>query len=97
MAAELLREEFEYYRTHQDELVSRYRGQYVVIKGHQVLGHYDTEMEAIRETKKSHELGTFLVQKCEPGSDNYTQTYHSRVMHGATWPDLQKLHGQVRR
>ncbi len=95
MAGELLGEEFAYYRTHQDELVSRYRGQYVVIKGQQVLGHYETEIQAIRETKKSRELGTFLVQKCEPGSDNYTQTFHSRVMHAASCSNLPKLHGHI--
>lgn len=34
---------------------------------------------AVSETKKAHELGTFLVQKVAPGTEAYTQTFHSRV------------------
>ncbi len=74
-----LEEEFNYYLQNQDKLVEMYKGKYVVIKNSNVLGAFDTETEAIREISKTHELGTFLVQKCEPGSASYTQTYHSRV------------------
>lgn len=74
-----LEKEFQYYIDHQDELVEKYGGKFVVIKGDEVLGAYDSEIEAIEETTKEHELGTFLVQKCEAGEENYTQTYHSRV------------------
>lgn len=92
MSGDLLREAFDYYRAHQDELVSQCRGRYVVIKGHQVLGQYDSQMEAIKETRKSHELGTFLVQKCEPGAEVYTQTYHSRVVISAARSEDKQLH-----
>jgi 3-methyladenine DNA glycosylase AlkD len=74
-----LEKEFKYYLDHQDELVEKYNGKFVVIRGCNVLGAYDTELEAIKKTSEEHELGTFLVQKCEPGSESYTQTYHSRV------------------
>jgi len=75
-----LEDEFQYYIEHQDDLVEKYRGKVIVIKDHKVLGAYDSDLEAINETTKQHELGTFLVQKCEPGSDSYTQTFHSRVV-----------------
>lgn len=74
-----LEEEFRYYIAHQDELVAQHKGKYVVIKGEKVIGVFDDEIEAINQTSKTHELGTFLVQKCEEGADSYTQTYHSRV------------------
>lgn len=74
-----LEQEFEYYLAHQDELVDEYSGKFIVIKGTEVLGAYDSELEAVEKTSKKHDLGTFLVQKCEPGSESYTQTYHSRV------------------
>jgi hypothetical protein len=48
-----------------------------------VLGAFDTELEAIKETTKKHPLGTFLVQKCEAGKESYTQQYHSRVVFGS--------------
>ena len=74
-----LEKEFKYYLDHQDELVKKYNGKFLVIKDCKVIGIFDTELEAIEKTTEKHKLGTFLVQKCEPGSDSYTQTYHSRV------------------
>lgn len=75
-----LEKEFQYYLDHQTELVEKYNGKFIVIKNQQVLGAFDTEETAIEETIKQHDLGTFLVQKCESGTSGYTQTYHSRVV-----------------
>jgi hypothetical protein len=74
-----LEREFCYYIKNQNDLVKRYNGKYVVIKNEKVIGAYDDEVEAIEKTSEQHELGTFLVQKCEPGKESYTQTFHSRV------------------
>ena len=75
-----LEKEFNYYLEHQSELVDKYDGKFVVIKDCEVIGVFDSEIEAVRETSEQHELGTFLVQKCEAGPESYTQTYHSRVV-----------------
>ena len=75
-----LRDEFEYYLAHQDELVADYDGKVIVLKSHQVLGEYDSEGDAYIETKKAHEPGTFLIQRVSPGTEAYTSTYHSRVV-----------------
>lgn len=74
-----LEKEFDYYLQHQKELVRKYNGKILVIKGQTVIGIFDSELEAVQKTSETHELGTFLVQKCEPGKESYTQTYHSRV------------------
>ncbi len=74
-----LEKEFNYYLEYQDELVKKYNGKFIVIKNCDVIGAFDSELEAVEKTAEKHELGTFLVQKCEPGSESYTQTYHSRV------------------
>ena len=74
-----LEKEFTYYLKNQDELVKEYSGKVLVIKDCKVIGAYSTDQEAIEETQKEHELGTFLVQKCEPGEDSVTQVFHSRV------------------
>ena len=74
-----LKREFHYYLEHQDELVEKYDGKVIAIKDGQVLGAFDSDIEAIREISKEHEVGTFLVQLCTPGSDAYSQTFHSRV------------------
>ena len=72
--------ELDYYVAHQRELVAAHKGKFVVIKGQQVIAVYDDELTAVRETSKTHEQGTFLVQKCEDGNSGYTQTFHSRVV-----------------
>ena len=74
-----LEKEFNYYLERQDELVKKYNGKFIVIKNCEVLGAFDSELEAIEKTAEQHELGTFLVQKCAPGNESYTQTYHSRA------------------
>jgi len=74
-----LEEEFHYYLDNQEELVKKYNGRYIVIKDYKIIGDYDDPGIAIKETSKKHERGTFLVQKCSPGEDDYTQTFHSRV------------------
>ena len=74
-----LEKEFNYYLEYQDEFVKKYNGKFIVIKNCEVIGAFDLELEAVEKTAEKHELGTFLVQKCEPGSESYTQTYHSRV------------------
>ena len=74
-----LEQEFQFYLQHQDELVQQYNGKFIVIKDCKVIGAFENELQAIAETSKTNEPWTFLVQKCEPGSEGYTQTFHSRV------------------
>ncbi len=74
--SDLLNHEFHYFIDHQDELVKEYNGKIVAIKGNEVLGGFDTYVEAIEEITKTHPLGTFLLQYCEPGPDCYTFEYH---------------------
>jgi hypothetical protein len=75
-----LEKEFHYYLAYQDELVQKYNGKYIVIQGTEVLGAYDSELEAVQETvKQGYELGSFFVQKCEAGEAAYTVTFHAQV------------------
>lgn len=75
-----LKNEFDFYLSNQQEFVEKYNGKVIVIKSQELIGVYDSLVEAIDETKKTHKLGTFLVQEVEPGTNAYTQTYHSRVI-----------------
>jgi hypothetical protein len=75
-----LKNEFDYYLKNQNELVEKYNGKVLVIKNREVIGVHDTEIEALTNTIGKHERGTFLVQKCSPGTDDYTMTFHSRVV-----------------
>ncbi|MBI4382811.1 MAG: hypothetical protein HY579_02115 [Nitrospinae bacterium] len=75
-----LEKEFKYYLEHQNELVKKYNGKFVVIKDCVVIGVFDDEDDAIEQTSQKYELGTFIVQKCTPGPEEYTRTFHSRVV-----------------
>ncbi len=79
----MLEKEFKYYLDNQAELLKKYEGRYIVIKNQKVIGDYGSDIDALTETRKDHEVGSFLIQKCTPGKDDYTETYHSRViLHG---------------
>ena len=75
-----LQKEFEYYLAHQDELVKKYNGKFIVIQGQDILGAYDDDLTAVLESQKHHKLGTFLVQQVSEGNAAYSQTFHSRVV-----------------
>lgn len=76
----MLDKEFKYYIDNQDTLVKKYYDQYIVIKGEEVVGTYDSEIDAYEQSIKIHELGKFLIQHCLPGEESYSTTYHSRVV-----------------
>ena len=74
-----LDKEFKYYQDHKEHFLSKYEGKFIVIKGEEVIGVFDDRIAAIEETKKTHELGTFLVH--EVARDD-VQMFHSRVLIG---------------
>lgn len=76
----MLEKEFKYYLDNQKELVKKYNGKFIVIIDNEVVGDYGSYDEALFESCKKHELGTFLIQECTEGEDAYTQTFHSRVI-----------------
>ncbi len=71
-----LEREFAYFIEHQDELAKKYQGKVIVIVGDEVVGAFETELDAVRKMSEVHEPGTFLVQRCERGSECYTATYY---------------------
>ena len=70
----VLKREFDFYRAHQDEMVAKYDGKVIVIKDGEVLGVFENDLAAVTETRKTHELGTFLVQRVSEGDGAYTAT-----------------------
>ena len=70
---------FDYYLAHQDELVSKYSGKFIVLKDDGVAGSYDSEDEAYFDAVEKYGLGNFIIQYCSEGAKDYTQTFTSRV------------------
>ena len=75
----MLEREFKFYRDHQKDLAEKYNGKFIVIIGDDVIGVYDSELDAYNKTKIDHPIGTFLIQLCNDDPKAYTQTFHSRV------------------
>jgi len=75
-----LKREFDWYLAHQAEMVEKYNGKFIVIKNGAVIGVYNDQGEALTKTQATEKLGTFLIQKVEPGTSAYTQTFRSRVV-----------------
>ncbi len=76
----MLEKEFNYYLSHQKELVEKYNGKFLVIIKEEIVGYYDSFEDALAESQKKFELGKFLIQRCVPGEESYTQTFHTRAI-----------------
>ena len=76
----MLEKEFKYYRDNQEALVQQYPDKFLVIRVEQVEGAYNSQIEAYNAATKQFELGTFLIQHCQPGKVGYTQTFHTRAI-----------------
>jgi hypothetical protein len=70
----MFKDELEFFVAHQDELVEKYEGKILVIKGGELLGVYNDPLQAYIETQKQYELGTFMIQPCQSGPEAYTVT-----------------------
>lgn len=78
----MLEKEYQYFKTHQRELVEKYPGRYIVIVDEEVTGDYETYAEAYETTIEKHDLGTFLIQECVPGTNAYTSYISSKLNPG---------------
>jgi hypothetical protein len=70
--------ELKYFIAHQDELVAKHRGKVLVIRGENVEGAFGSALEAYLSAKARFDVGTFMIQPCEPGPSAYTVTINSR-------------------
>jgi len=75
----MIKQLFDYYLAHQDELVKEYNGKYLVITENGVEGALNSESDtdAYYFGKDHFGLGNFIVQLCTPGTGAYTTTSYS--------------------
>lgn len=62
--------DFEWFLTHQDELVEKYRGRTLAIRNGEVLGDFSSEDDLLDSV--SLPIGEYMIQLCEPGDRAYT-------------------------
>lgn len=76
----MLEKEFNFYVNNQQSLVKKFRGKFIVLKGTKIIGKYSSEEEAYKSTIKEHDPGSFFIQKCMPGKENYSLSFISRAV-----------------
>jgi hypothetical protein len=73
----MFEKELAFFIAHQDELVAKFRGTALVIRGDEVVGAYPSALAAYLAAEKRFRVGTFMIQPCEPGPGAYTVTINS--------------------
>jgi hypothetical protein len=72
--------ELSFFKAHQEELVDKYEGRVLVIRGEKVVGIHDDALAAYLSATKEFEPGSFMIQPCSPGPSAYTVTIASSVI-----------------
>ena len=65
-------QDYRWYKDNLQSLFEQYGNSVLAIKNRTVLGVYHTIPEAVDETAKTEQLGTFIVQQCGPDKSAYT-------------------------
>lgn len=68
---------FKYYIDNQDKLVKKYSDKYLVITDNGVVATFTEESEAYYYAVKEFGLGSFILQKCSKGRNDYTLQFNS--------------------
>lgn len=70
---------FEYFTQNYDALFQQYGHKFLAIKDCSVIGVYNSLHEAITETAKTEELGTFLVQECTGNKEHLVNHFQGNL------------------
>lgn len=71
-----MNENYEWFVEKYDELRQTYGDSFIAIKDKKVLCAYDTYAQAVHETAKAEELGTFIVQECKKAAKCFNAVLH---------------------
>jgi hypothetical protein len=74
----MLDKEYKYFKKHEAEFLQKYQGRFILIKGEEVVGDFETEVQAYQEGVNKYGLGNFMLKQCVPGADR--QTFHTRAI-----------------
>jgi hypothetical protein len=69
--------ELHWYIDNQSELLKKYEGKVLVIRGEKVLDDYDDFGDAYHGSVKKYGLGNFCLMECTQGVESYTDTVYS--------------------
>lgn len=72
-----LKKEYAHYQTIREDLAKEHAGQYVAIKGTEILGFYRDYMEAARAVYPVHQQGSVFIQEIKSGKDAHIGIIHT--------------------
>lgn len=64
--------DFNYFIDHYDELYKKYGHKFIVLRNREILGAYDSTMDAINATADTYPVGSYIVQECNGDESGYT-------------------------
>lgn len=70
----------EWYIQNQAELIDKYAGQHLVINAEGVVAAFDSAVEAYQYAMEHLEPGSFILQRCSQGTDDYTARFYSPLV-----------------
>jgi hypothetical protein len=71
--------DWEYYKAHQSELVTRYNGKFLVLHSRQVAGAFETDQAADDFGLSHFGSGQFIIQKCSAGDKDLVVKLHPAI------------------
>lgn len=71
-----------FYIEHQDNLVKKYDGQFIVLYNGKFVKNFKDLDSALSFGVPKYGKGNFSIQEVSPGPESYTATFHSRVSFG---------------
>ena len=74
----MFEKELQFFIANQDDLVKRFRGTVLIIRGDEVVGAFPTAMDAYSSASERFPAGSYMLQPCEPGPSAYTVTIAER-------------------
>lgn len=72
-----LEREFEFYLQHQEEFLGKYDGKLIAIKDENVLGAFDSYLEAAAAILPHHKRGTVLFHQVNKNEISEVAVFHS--------------------
>ena len=83
MATAILQDQdYQWFLDNYDNLFREYGRTYLAIKNAKVLGSYPSYADAVKNTEKNEELGSFIVQYCNGEESGYTNYISSMFTFG---------------
>jgi fibrillarin-like rRNA methylase len=80
MVREMQNQDFDYFLHNMGKFYKTHGHKFVAIKNQAILGAYDTFENALENTLKTEELGTFLIQECLENKEKLVHHFQGNVI-----------------